>query len=323
LRAESVASSRIEGLVMSHRRLAKAAASGGHDVTADSILGNIAAVEGALAFAAGDEPFSVDAFVRVHRRLFKGTRDEPLGGVIRKRQNWIGGEATSPRSAEFIPPPADDVPRLLDDLATFCNRDDLPPVFQAAVAHVQYETIHPWMDGNGRAGRAVIGMLLVRRGVVADVLPPISLLFAAQADRYIRGLHSFRYGDPTDWFEFFAWALDSAAGASDALASDIRLLQEHWREQAGRPRSDSAAAAIIDALPSHPVITVQTIAEVTGRSQEACRIALSQLDGAGVIRQTTVGRRNRVWECVGIFKLLDTLERDVGDPARAPAGTRS
>lgn len=164
LRSEAVASSKIEGLILSHRRLAKASAVPASDINANSVLGNVAAIEAAYDFARSEEPFAVEALQRIHRRLFEGTSDEHLGGVIRTRQNWVGGDATSPVNADFVPPPEGEVEGLLADLADFCNRVDLPGVLQAAVAHAQYETIHPFMDGNGRAGRALIGMILIRRG---------------------------------------------------------------------------------------------------------------------------------------------------------------
>jgi Fic family protein len=322
LRAEAVASSRIEGLVLSHRRLAKAAAVPGADVTAQSVLGNVAAIEAAYDFARTDEPFSVATFRDVHRLLFDGTVDERLGGEIRTSQNWIGGEASSPVNADFVPPPEGEVERLLADLAEFCNRVDLPTVLQAAVAHAQYETIHPFMDGNGRAGRALIGMILIRRGTSDRVLPPISLVLAGSASAYVRGLTSYRMSDARDWLELFASALTHAADVSETLAERVRHLQEGWLQAAGSPRAGSAPRKLIEALPSHPVLTFRTAQDITGLSREACRLALNRLESAGVLAQTTAGRRNRVWESVGLFDVLDETERDAGERHRAPAGTR-
>ena len=257
LRSEAVASSRIEGLLLSHRRLAKAAAAPDSDVNAYSVLGNVAAIEAAYEIARTDEPFSAEVFKRIHRRLFEGTRDEALGGIARERQNWIGGDATSPLNAEFVPPPETEVERLLDDLAAFCNRLDLPPVLQAAVAHAQYETIHPFMDGNGRAGRALIGMVLIRRGISEHVLPPVSLVLAGHADAYVQGLTSYRFGDQQDWFDLFAGVTTRAADASERLADRVRQLQEGWLELAGGPRAGSAPRKLIESLPAQPVLTFQ------------------------------------------------------------------
>jgi Fic family protein len=321
LRSEAVASSKIEGLVLSHRRLAKAAAVPSGDLTAQSVLANVAAIEAAYGFARSGEAFSVDTLKRIHARLFESTPQERWGGVVRDRQNWIGGDATTPVTADFVPPPEDEVPRLLEDLAAFSNRDDLPPVLQAAVAHAQYETIHPFMDGNGRAGRALIGMILIRRGVANDVLPPISLILAGDADSYVRGLTSYRYTSGNDWIDFFSGALIHATNSSELLAQQVAELKERWLEAAGRPRARSAPRRLIEAIPTHPVLTLATAQSITGLSDEACRRALNRLEQSGVLRETTAGKRNRVWESVGLFDLLDRLEREAGDGRRAPART--
>jgi len=321
LRSEAVASSKIEGLVLSHRRLAKAAAVPGGDVTARSVLGNVAALEAAYDFAHRREPFSLGTIRRIHKRLFQGTADERLGGVIRTRQNWIGGDATSPVNADFVPPPEAEVERLMSDLAEFCNRSDLPPILQAAIAHAQYETVHPFMDGNGRAGRALIGMLLIRRRVCDRVLPPISLVLAGSADLYVRGLGSYRYGDERDWFDFFAGATARAAEVTESLARRVSQLQGRWLASAGNPRAQSAPRKLIEALPAYPVLTFGTAQEITGLRREACRRALNRLEEAGVLHETTAGKRNRVWESVGLFDLLDEIEREAGDAGRAPART--
>lgn len=320
LRADSVASSRIEGLVVSNRRLARAGASARPDLTSRWVLANVRSVEAAYEWARGEEPFDADVLRMVHRQLFAGTADERLGGVLRERQNWIGGEAGSPRTAEFVPPPWREVPRLLDDLAAFCNREDVPALLQAAVAHAQFETIHPFMDGNGRSGRALIGMVLLRRGALDRVVPPVSLVLAGEAATYVKGLSSYRYVSWLDWVSLFTDAVARAARASEQLAEQVSELQRSWRQRAGYPRSDSAASRLIAALPAHPVLTLASAVGLTGLSNEACRNALNGLQAAGVLRETTAGKRNRVWECVGLFGLLDALEREAGARGRAPAG---
>ncbi len=322
LRAEAVASSRIEGHLISHRRLAKAAFGGAADVNAQAVLGNIAGMERALELAVEPRVFSTGDLQAVHRAMFEGTREDRIAGLVRTEQNWIGGEASSPLDAEFVPPPPEEVPALLDDLSAFVSRDDLPPVIQAAVAHVQFETIHPFYDGNGRVGRALIHVVLRRRGVAGRILPPVSLVLAARAGDYVRGLTSFRYRAEEDWYELFGRALDEAAGASTAFAEQVVELQERWREAAGRPRRGSAAAKLIERLPSHPIVNQPTAMALTGASDEAVRLALNRLEAAGVLRQTTLGRRNRAFECVGLFALLDELERGVAPNGLAPAPTR-
>jgi Fic family protein len=323
LRAESVASSRIEGLILSHRRLAKAAFSGTHDITAQGVLANIRALERAVDLGDSVEGLERGHLEEVHRILFEGTRDEARGGRIRAEQSWIGGSASSPRDAEFVPPPADLVPGLVDDLCEFCNREDLPASVQAGIAHVQFETIHPFFDGNGRVGRALILIVLRRRGLAPRYLPPVSLVLAGEADRYVAGLGSWRRGDEDDWYRVFIDALFRAAAGARRFAADVAALQEHWLAQAGNPRRGSGPRRLIELLPSQPHIDVKTAARLLGGSAERARQAIARLEQADVVRQTSAGRRNRVWESVGLFDLLDRFERELGPADRAPRPTRS
>lgn len=323
LRAESVASSRIEGLVLSHRRLAKAAFSPDlHDLTAQGVLANIRALERAVDLAAGVEAVRRDDLLEIHRILFEGTRDEHRGGELRKEQNWIGGAASNPRKAEFVPPPPELVPGLVDDLCEFCNRVDLPAAIQAAVAHVQFETIHPFFDGNGRVGRALILIVLRRRGVADAYLPPVSLALAGDADRYVAGLTSWRAGDEDDWYSIFTEALFRAASGAREFGKEVTELQRDWMAKARHPRRGSGARRLIELLPSQPVIDVKTATELLGGTEERARLAVLRLEEADVLRQTTVGKRNRAWECVGLFDLLDRFERDLGPAGRTPRPTR-
>ena len=323
LRAESVASSRIEGVIVSHRRLAKAAFIGGEgDFAARSVLQNIEGMLRALELATQAPRLTKETFAVIHQAMFVGTPDERHAGVIRDGQNWIGGEATTPANADFVPPPASEVERLLDDLGAFCDRDDLSPVLQAAIAHSQFETVHPFWDGNGRAGRALIHVVLRRRGLVERFQPPVSLVLAAHADAYVRGLTSYRYGDESDWYALFADALRIAAVGSAGFAERVRELQGEWRKRAGNPRRGSAAAVLIDLLPSHPVVNLRTAMELTGASDQSVLRAFDRLEVAGVLRQTSVGRRNRAFESVGLFALMDDFERRLGPSERTPAGTR-
>lgn len=323
LRAESVASSRIEGLVLSHRRLAKAAFSeDAGDLTAQSVLANIAALERAVALAT-DVPKLEPAHLReIHRLLFAGTRDEHFAGHLREEQSWIGGASSSPRNAEFVPPPHELVPQLLDDLCEFCNRDDVPAVIQAAIAHAQFETIHPFHDGNGRVGRALILIILRRRGLAPRSLPPVSLVLAGEADRYVAGLTSWRNGDEEDWFTRFVDAVYRAATGATEFADRVGQLQRQWLELAGDPRHGSGPRRLIELLPEKPIVDVKTATQLLGGSEERARLAILRLEEAGILRQTGVGRRNRAWESVGLFDLLDNLEREVGPALRTPHPTR-
>jgi len=157
LRAESVASSRIEGLVVGGRRLLRADAGRQlgeevRDVTATEVLANIDAMVWGVEVVEPDGPITLDVLVEIHRRLLEGTRLEEHGSRIRTVQNWIGGSGHNPCSAAFVPPPPEDVPALLNDLLAFCNDDGLPALAQATIAHAQFETIHPSSTATGALG---------------------------------------------------------------------------------------------------------------------------------------------------------------------------
>ncbi len=309
LRAESVASSRIEGLVLSHRRLARAAFSEDEgDITAQSVLANIRAMEVAIQRASGAKRFDVAAILKVHQALFSAFKDSHAG-KIRTEQNWIGGAASSPRDAEFIPPPPEEVQPLLEDLAAFLDRDDIPAVMQAAIAHSQFETIHPFADGNGRVGRCLIHVVLRRRGVTPRVVPPISLVLATHSQTYIKGLNDSREGRTSEWIALFAEAARTAANEAGRFAAQLAKLQAQWRLAAAPLRTDAAAYKLIELLPGEPIVDTSMVESLVKCSNQAARLALAHLEKAGVVSQLTVGRRNRAWEAPALFDLLNSFER--------------
>jgi Fic family protein len=271
-------------------------------------------MERAIEIGAGEAPITVDSMLELHKTLMASTRDAHLGGVVRDKQNWIGGETFSPRGADFIPPPPGNVPSLLADLATFLNREDLPGTQQAAVAHAQFETIHPFADGNGRVGRCLIHVVLRRRGLAPRYVPPISLVLAANADQYIKGLTAYRADRVEEWCFLFAQTVIAAAREATSFADRVARLQEDWRKRAGSPRRDSAASRIIDDLPAHPLIDTKTAEQVIGASDEAIRLGLQRLETAGVLTRVNAGNRNRVWEAADVYEALDEFERALSRP---------
>lgn len=315
LRQESVGSSRIEGLAMGQRRLARAADEQGGDEVASQIVGNIRAMERAIALGAGEGAFTYDDLIEIHETLLGATRDRHIAGVVRTEQNWIGGRGLSPVDAEFVPPPPEYVEDLLQDLVAFVNRDDLPATLQAAAAHAQFETIHPFADGNGRVGRCLIHVILRRAGIVPAVVPPISLVLATHADDYIRGLGAWRADAPTDWCIQFASVCVIAVREARRLADMVRALRADWRGRAGNPREDSSARALIDRLPGEPILSVARAVELTGRSRPATTGAIESLEAAGILRPLGSRRRNRRWEAPDVFAVLDRFERELATGA--------
>ncbi len=276
LRSESVASSRIEGLEIGARRLLRAEAARmlgeeSRDVTASDVLGNIDAMVHALGGLAEGEPVTIDLILEAHRRLLSGSRLAEQAGRVRREQNWIGGSSFNPCSAVYVPPPWELVEDYLVDLVEFCNDDSLPAVVQAAVAHAQFETIHPFVDGNGRIGRVLIHLVLRRRGLAPRALPPVSLVLATWADEYVAALGATRYiGSPdaaqaheglNRWVGVFAAACRRAVADAASFEERVADLQAIWRARLGRVRANSAADLLLRALPGAPIVTVQGAAD--------------------------------------------------------------
>jgi Fic family protein len=330
LRGEAVASSRIENLEVGARRLLHAEAErrtpeGTRDITASEVLGNIdAMVYATEAIHPGDE-ISVELLLAVHRLLLTNTRLSEHGGILRAEQNWIGGSSYNPCSASFVPPPPDRVPDLMADLCAFCCTDDLPAVAQAAIAHAQFETIHPFADGNGRTGRALIHLVLRRRGLADRVLPPVSLVLAAWAKDYVGGLTAFRYvGQPTTaaavaglnrWTELFAAACTRAVSDARTFQNRVQRLEDQWRDRVGPIRSQSATDLLLRALPGAPVITVDSAAALIGRTFNPANEAIERLVAAEILRQVNLGKRNRAFEAPEVIRAFAALERQLASPA--------
>jgi Fic family protein len=330
LRAESVASSRIEGLEIGARRLLRAEAlrsmrEPSPDVTASEVLGNIdAMLQGVERVGPGDE-ITVEVLLEIHRRLLAGTSLDPHGGSFRKVQNWIGGSDHSPCSADYVPPPHEFVPALVEDLCIFCNGEDLPAVAQAAIAHAQFETIHPFIDGNGRTGRAIIHLVLRRRGLAPRALPPVSLVLATRARDYVGGLTAARYIGPAgspgarrgvnSWVATFAGACARSVADATVFESRAAQLEEQWRGRVGHVRANSATDLLLHRLAGSPVLTAESAAALLGRTFKPANDAIQRLVQADILRQITIGRRNRAYEAPEIIDAFTDLERQLASPA--------
>lgn len=313
LRTEALASSAIEGLQLSHRRLARAAALPGFDSKAQEVLGNVRAMERAIELGRQAGRIEVRDLQAIHVELARGTRLARWAGQIRDEPGWIGG--TTPADARYVPPPEECLPELLEDLVTFANeRRDLPPVLQAALAHAQFETIHPFPDGNGRVGRCLVHVMLMRSGLAPRYVPPVSLVLAARRERYIDGLTTFQRGNLDAWAAFFGQATQLAAQRAESFAEGVLGLQQRWREQI-TARSDAAVWPLIDSLPAHPVLNARTAEQVTGRSFQAASAALESLERSGVLLRRDNRKRGRSWEAPQLMDLVRDLEAELVDSA--------
>lgn len=321
LRSESVASSRIEGLDMTHARLARARY--GHqreDKKAREVLGNIDAMRKAIELGASTSVLGVDAIREIHRALIRGEtlRGKPYAGLIRDEQNWIGGNDRNPVGATFVPPPPEYVRPLLDDLERFTARDDLDALTQSAIAHAQFETIHPFLDGNGRVGRALVYAILRRRGLLGEYIPPISLVLDAAPRGYTSSLAAYQRRGPTHQHppdlivQTFAQAADIASREAEVLRDDVEALQDRWRDALRGLRSDAAAWKLVDELPGRPVLTAHSVTELLSISAPAAGRALDQLEQRRIIKSLNERKWGRAWESPELLDLVQAFERRVG-----------
>ena len=267
---------------------------------------------------------STDDILDIHRRLFDGTRERAIGGVLRDSAIWIGPPGCSVDEASFVPPPADRLAPLLEDLVDYLNGSDHPPVLRAAVAHAQFETIHPFEDGNGRTGRALIHTVLNAAGAARGTLP-VSTALSDDRRNYYDALNATRVVCAADdtarsaalsrWLGFLAYSCEAAHRQAASAARNAEAMAARWRE-AGRFRSDSAAAALLEALPSMPVLDAATASERLGVTRRAARSALSSLEAAGIVSRTG-GSRNRRFTVPDMVGALRRMAPDGGLPQRS------
>jgi Fic family protein len=310
LRSEALASSRIEGLNLSHRKLAQAALAGEQgDYKAQEVLANTRAMEKAIRIGADARRITPKDIADIHAALAVVPPLDRIAGQYRDEQGWIGG--ASPPQADFVPPPHEDVEPLVKDLCEFTNRDDIPPVVQAAIAHAQFETIHPFGDGNGRVGRCLIHVLFRRRGVATRYVPPVSLVLGANKDAYIAGLEAFRADHVDSWVAQFARAVETASASAEEFSEQVSALQRDWIERLGPTRRHAVALQIVEHLPSFPVVTTKIVQELTGRSDVAALRGLGRLEDVKVLARHRSNRKGDSWEAKDLFTLLNSFESAV------------
>lgn len=330
MRSESVASSHIEGLSIGARRLMRAELQRlepdnvRYDHNAARVLGNIRAMEQARTLARTTPEVTVDTLLDIHAGLCRGTDIEQWGGKVRTVQNWVGGSSSNPLSAEYVPPAPEEVPELLEDLVAYVNRTDVSPVVQAALVHSQFESIHPFVDGNGRVGRALIHACLVRRGVSPVATPPVSLSLATNKREYFDVLAKMqrhtneadRHDAINDWVSCFCGAMSDACADMERIAREMADVRARWESALGRVRSGSSLELILDEIQATPVFSVETMVRATGRTKQAVGLAVGRLLEAGVVRQTSRGKRSRVFEAPDVLEEFAIVERRLASPSR-------
>ena len=270
--------------------------------------------------------------VALHRSLLP---DSPEHHGIRVVQNWLGGSSYHPLDADFVPPPADLLPSLIDDLLEYLNGATHAPLIQAALVHAQFETIHPFTDGDGRVGRALIHATLARRGLLTGLVLPTSLVLATLGDRYVEALSLFREpakrkpnggaaqsipGTGRDaWIAFFLKTVMIACDQAEQISAELADLREEWNEDlqhwashrnASRSqRKDSAALRILEDLPGTPVLTITTASRIHGISRTAASRGLETLRAAGILTTESVGGGRRAYTARSVLDVIIWAER--------------
>jgi Fic family protein len=317
LRTESVASSKIENLDASVDDYARALHGARSNASAVAMVAASRAMERLMASAAESRQVALNDLLAAHRSLMA---DEPMerahAGRVRAVQSWVGGSDYSPRGALLVPPPPELLTGLLDDLLAFANRADVPSLLQATVAHAQFETLHPFTDGNGRLGRALVNAILRARGTTTKVVVPIASALVARRDAYFSALDAFREGDLEPILMRFAGAALIAAEEASVTAERLRQLPDEWRESLGRTRRGSAPMLLVEHLLTHPVIDAADVETSLGVRTSVAYAAIERLESSGVLRPLTDRKRNQVWGASALMDELSDLDTRIQSRAR-------
>jgi Fic family protein len=311
LRSESAASSQIENLTASARAIAEAEIGAGSRGNARQIVGNVAAMNAALALS--DDP-TAQAILDMHDALLRHVEPD-IAGKWREGPVWVGGSNLGPHAALFVPPEYGRVPGLIDDLVSFIDRDDVPILVHTALAHAQFETIHPFPDGNGRTGRALMHAMLRGKGLTRNVTVPISAGLLVNVDTYFGALTAYRDGDPEPIVRQVAEASYTAVANGRELVAELRAIRQGWQSRV-RARRDAATWRVADLLLRHPVIDAGLVSDELGIAAPNVYRTIEPLVAADVV--TSSGRqRDRVWHAREVLVAVDAFAARAGRRSRS------
>ncbi len=307
LRAESASSSQIEGVTAGAKALALAALSEPTGRNAQLVIANVAAMRKAIELA---DDISVEAILGVHEALLQGHAGA-APGRFRDVQMWIGSNASTPHTASFVPPHHGRIAQGMDDLLRFVRRTDLPLLPQVAIAHAQFETIHPFDDGNGRVGRTLVHAMLHHAGVTRRLTVPLSAGLLANTAHYFDALSKYRDGEIEPIITQFAAASFRAVDNGRRLVGDLDAIFQDWSDRLAS-RQGSAARRFLPYLLNQPAILVPHVQQVLGVALSAAQRAVEQLSEAGILEQAGAGRRNRIWIAPEVIAALDAFAARAG-----------
>jgi Fic family protein len=305
LRTESTSSSQMENLTVGAKNLALQELGEGGGNNAEVVVGNVRAMEATLSLA---ERIDATSVKEIHEALLSDST--LMNGSVRVGQYrtdlvWVGGSASGPVHAKHVAPQADLVEDLMEDLFAFIERDDLPVILQCAIAHAQFETIHPFGDGNGRVGRALIHAILRNKKMVKNTTVPLSAGLLTDLERYFEALNSFRDGDARPIVERLTFACRFAAGTGIQLIDSLMDQLTKAREKLASVRRDATVWKVLPYLVNQPIISSEYLQTELLIPAARARKALSDLEERGVLTSIKGKRRNIVWEHKGIIAVLN------------------
>ena len=223
----------------------------------------------------------------------------------------VNGSDHSPVGAFYIPPPPEDVERLMKDLLEFANRDDLPALIQSTIAHAQFESIHPFTDGNGRIGRALVNTILRRKGITTKVDIPIASFLVANRGAYFDDLGSYRDGQLANLLTRFTHATNIAAVEAGTMAVSLETFPEIWRKKLRNIRSGSSTSKLLELLISNPVFSAAELIGVIGGNPASIYNAISKLRTAKILVPLADKKRNQIWGAIDVLLELEDLDKRI------------
>ena len=308
LRSESSASSNIENVTASARAIAEAEALGDTSRrNAAMIVSNTDAMKAAVSLA---DRLDEDAILAMHAALMRNSHPDSAGRW-RTEQVWIGGGTFGPRGADYVAPHHTRVPTAITDLLAFTRRADIPTLPQIAIAHAQFETIHPFPDGNGRTGRALVQAMLRNKRLTRQITVPVSAGLLANTDAYFNALGAYREGSPAPIVERLSEASLLAVTNGRRLAADLRSIREEWNSRI-TARRDSAVHRVADLLIKHPVFNARLLQRELGITTGNARRYVDPLTDVGIIVEFTDRSRNRAWRAPEVLSAVDAFASRAG-----------
>jgi Fic family protein len=312
VRKEAVLSSQIEGTQATLVDLLTFEAQRNGEASEDPDVQEVCNYLEAMSFARGQlaEPAGLPLSMRLlnetHQRLMRGVRGaDKLPGEVRRSQNWVGG--SRPGNALYVPPPPHALGQVLSDFEKYLHAEDaLPPLVRAGLLHVQFETIHPYLDGNGRIGRLLVTLLLEHWGLLSRPLLYLSLFFKRHRSEYYRRLNAVRTdGDWEGWLSFFVDGVATIADEAVVSARQLFVLVEEDREKIlGHDAASVAALRLFELLPRHPIVSVASVMRELSTTKPTAGRAIDTLEQVGVLVETTGRKRDRSWAYGAYLELL-------------------